>query len=75
MFKCFDSSTGDELGPFVGDVDCFSAGNIEKGDCGAVVGAAGTISGRPRVFFTPGTLSTVKFEKGDQKGIKKNKLI
>ena len=50
--------------------------NIEKGDWVAlvVVGGATGISGIPKVFFTPGTLSTVKLEKREQIGIrKKNK--
>lgn len=77
LFEYFETSSGIELDPFlVADVACFRAGNIEKGDWVAlvVVGGATGISGIPKVFFTPGTLSTVKLEKREQIGIrKKNK--
>jgi len=76
FFGCFDGSTGIEFGPFVADVACFSAGNIEKGDCGPLVGAAWGIMGIRRAFFTPGNLRTVKFKrktKGEIIGIKKSR--
>lgn len=62
LFDSFGDSTGIELCPFVTDAACFSAGNIEKGDCGKLVGGAAGKSGIPKVFFTPGTLSTAKLE-------------
>lgn len=63
LFECFDDgSTGAELGWFNAEAACFSAGNMDKGDRGALVGAAGGNSGRSKNFFTPGALSTVKFK-------------
>ena len=63
LFGCFDGSTGNDFGAFVADVLCFRAGNIEKGDCGALAGAAACIMGIPKAPFTPGTLRTAKNKK------------
>jgi len=63
VFKCFEGLSGTTgLDSFVAEVACFRAGNIEKGDWGALVGAVTGISGIPNVFFTPGTLSAAKLE-------------
>lgn len=62
----FCDSTGNEVGLWAAILACLIAEKRLKEGCDCVWGGGTGMSGTPKAFFTPGTLSTTEGKKNDK---------